>query len=63
MICNNVFETFDSPLIYAKSVDGLLVRDNEVIYNHDFKPFHWSHKAVLLEHCGRTDVQDFPERK
>lgn len=63
VICNNVFETFDSPLIYAKSVDGLLVRDNEVIYNHDFKPFHWNHKAVLLEHCGRTDVQDFPERK
>ena len=63
VICDNIFETFDSPLIYAKSVDGIVVRDNKVTYNHDFKPFHWNQKAVLLEHCTRARVQDFPERK
>ncbi|MGM9804253.1 MAG: alpha-1,3-galactosidase B [Muribaculaceae bacterium] len=58
-IVDNTFETFDHPLIYAKSVDGLLVKGNKVTYNNAYKPFHWNKKSVLLEHCTRTQVQDF----
>ena len=57
---NNVFETFDHPLIYAKSVDGLVVKGNKVKYNTDFEPFHWNKQSVLMEHCTRTSVQQFP---
>ena len=37
---NNVFETFDEPILYAKSVENLIYRNNTVIKNKDFKPFH-----------------------
>ena len=57
---NNVFETFDHPLIYAKSVDGLVVKGNKVKYNTDFEPFHWNKQSVLMEHCTNTSVQQFP---
>lgn len=37
---DNEFVTFDSPLLYAKSVDGLLFKGNRVRHTTDFKPFH-----------------------
>ncbi|MGN0214347.1 MAG: alpha-1,3-galactosidase B [Muribaculaceae bacterium] len=57
---DNLFDTFDHPLIYAKSVDGLVVKGNKVKYNTDFKPFHWNKQSVLMEHCSGTSVQEFP---
>lgn len=57
---DNLFVTFDHPLIYAKSVDGLVVKGNKVKYNTAFTPFHWNKQSVLLEHCTRTSVQQFP---
>lgn len=39
-ITDNIFETHRTPLLYAKSVDGLLFKDNEVIYNEDFPPLY-----------------------
>lgn len=49
VIEDNIFETFDHPIVYAKSVDGLTFRGNKIITNHDFKPFHWNDHAFLLE--------------
>ena len=51
VIEDNEFETFDKPLLYAKSVDGLLFRNNKVKTNNDYKPFHWNQQPVLLERC------------
>ncbi|MBQ2073108.1 MAG: alpha-1,3-galactosidase B, partial [Bacteroidaceae bacterium] len=48
-ITDNVFETFDNPLLYAKSVDGLLFRNNRVIRNNDYPAFHWITQPVTLE--------------
>lgn len=48
-ITDNTFETFDHPLLYAKSVDGLLFRHNRVIHNHDYPPYHWITRPVTLE--------------
>ncbi|MEG2062577.1 MAG: glycosyl hydrolase family 28 protein [Kiritimatiellia bacterium] len=42
IIEKNVFETFDRPLVFAKSVNGLTIRDNTVIRNHDFPAWHWN---------------------
>ncbi|MGL4993892.1 MAG: alpha-1,3-galactosidase-related protein [Bacteroidales bacterium] len=40
IIENNTFETFDNPILYAKSIDGLIFRRNRVIHNNDYPPFH-----------------------
>ena len=40
VIDGNIFQTFDAPILYAKSVDGLTFSHNTVIPTHDFKPFH-----------------------
>ncbi len=49
VIEDNIFETFDRPIVYAKSCDGLTFRRNTVITNTDFKPFHWNNHTFLLE--------------
>ena len=51
VIENNIFETFDAPLLYAKSVNGLLFINNKVKKNNDYAPFHWNTQPVLLERC------------
>ena len=53
-----MFETFDAPILYAKSVDGLVFRGNKVIRNNDYKPFHWNKKPVLLERVINAEITD-----
>lgn len=36
----NEFESFDAPLLFAKSVDGLIFRNNLIRHTSDYKPFH-----------------------
>lgn len=40
VIENNEFVTFDTPLVYAVSVDGLKIVNNKVTHSTDFKPYH-----------------------
>lgn len=49
VIENNIFETFDAPILYAKSVDGLVFRNNVIKTNNDYPPFHWNRQRLLLE--------------
>lgn len=58
VIEDNVFETFDAPILYAKSVDGLVYRRNRVLTNQDFQPFHWNRSRILLERTNRVKVED-----
>src|SRR5690606_32794223 len=44
VIENNKFETFDKPIVYAKSVDGLIFKGNKIKTNTDFPAFHWNKK-------------------
>ncbi len=48
-ITGNLFETFDQPLLYAKSVDGLQFSKNRVIHNNDYPAYHWITQPVTLE--------------
>ena len=57
-IVNNEFETFDHPLLYAKSVDGLLWKDNTVRHNEDYAPFHWNNSSVLLERASNVKIEN-----
>lgn len=38
VIEDNEFETFDAPILYAKSVDGLVFRNNTIKLNTEYKP-------------------------
>lgn len=53
----NHFVTFDQPLLYAKSVDGIRFRKNQVTKNNDYKPFHWNQEPILLEKVKNADVE------
>ena len=54
----NTFETFDEPLLYAKSVDGLVFKKNKVIKNNEYKPFHWNKQKVLLERVINAEIEE-----
>lgn len=44
----NRFETFDVPLLYAKSVEGLVFEDNEIVYDTKSRYKGWGQKPFLL---------------
>lgn len=56
-ITDNLFKTFDAPLLYAKSVKGLTFMNNTVIHNHDYPAFHWNRSPVWLQHVDDAHVQ------
>lgn len=55
---DNVFETFDYPLLYAKSVDGLLFKGNTIHKNSDYPQFHWNKSNILLERVTNVSIED-----
>lgn len=54
---NNTFETFDMPLVYAKSLDGLTFSNNRILQNNDYAPFHWNKHRLLLEHVTNVKIE------
>ena len=58
VIENNTFETFDAPVVYAKSLDGLVFRGNKVLQNDDFKPFHWNRYRFLFEKVTNVTIEN-----
>ena len=57
-IVDNEFETFDHPLLYAKSVDGLLWKGNTIRHNTDYPPYHWNNSSVLLERVTNVNIEN-----
>ncbi len=57
-IVNNEFDTFDHPLLYAKSVDGLLWKGNTIRHNTDYPPYHWNNSSVLLERVTNVNIEN-----
>lgn len=58
VIENNVFETFDKPILYAKSVDGLIFRNNIIKRNKDYPAFHRNKNTFLLERVTNSDIKE-----
>ena len=58
VIENNAFETFDRPIVYAKSLNGLKFRDNVIIENNDYEPFHWNNKRFLFERVINVEIEN-----
>lgn len=58
LIEENEFDTFDVPILYAKSVDGLIFRCNIFRQNNEYKPFHWNQDRFLLEKTNRVKISE-----
>ena len=58
VIENNTFETFDAPIVYAKSLDGLVFKGNKIIQNNDYQPFHWNRHRFLFEKVTNVTIED-----
>lgn len=58
VIENNLFETFDLPIVYAKSLDGLVFKKNTIRQNQDYQAFHWNKKRFLLERVKNVDIRN-----
>lgn len=58
IIENNEFDTFDSPILYAKSVDGLLFRGNTIKKNTEFVPFHSNKSRFILERVTNVNIEE-----
>jgi hypothetical protein len=57
-IQNNEFETFDLPILYAKSVDGLIFKDNKITSNKEYPAFHFNKKPITFERVTGTEIRN-----
>lgn len=58
VIEDNEFETFDAPILYAKSVDGLVFRNNTIKLNTECKPFHPNRNRFWLERVTNVTIAE-----
>ena len=58
VIEDNEFETFDAPILYAKSVDGLVFRNNTIKLNTEYKPFHPNRNRIWLERVTNVTIAE-----
>lgn len=55
---NNLFKIFDYPLVFAKSVDGLTIRDNRRQDTQAYFPYHWNRQWLILRRCTNVVAQE-----
>ncbi|CEN42717.1 Alpha-1,3-galactosidase B [Capnocytophaga canis] len=58
VIENNEFQTFDAPILYAKSVDNMIFKNNTIKKNNDFEPFHWNRHMFLLDRVNNVKINE-----
>lgn len=58
VIEDNEFETFDVPILCAKSVDGLVFRNNTIKLNTEYKPFHPNRNRFWLERVTNVTIAE-----
>ena len=56
-VTDNVFVTFDAPLVYAKSVDGLNISGNSVTPTSDYPALHPNRYNFKLEHVRNAVIE------
>lgn len=58
VIENNLFETFDIPILYAKSVDGLVFKNNEIRHNKEYPAFHWNKSPFFFQRVTHAKIKN-----
>jgi len=53
----NQFQPSDYPVLYAKSVDGLVFSGNRISRGHAFEPWHGRKATLTFEFCRRVRVE------
>ena len=56
IIENNEFHPFDYPLLYARSVDGLIFSGNKIIRSKRFQPFHGRKVSFTFEYSHNVNI-------
>lgn len=57
VITKNIFETFDAPIVYAKSLDGMIFKNNVIKVNNDYPAFHPNKHRFLLERTTNIVIE------
>ncbi len=57
IIRNNIIETFDSPILLAKSVDGLIFQNNQVIQTNTYEPLYPSEPNLKIRNCRDLTIE------
>lgn len=57
VIENNEFDTFDKPILYAKSVNGLVFKNNIIHQNDAYPAFHWNKHRIMLERVENFTIE------
>ena len=55
-ITGNEFHLFDYPIVYAKSVQGLVFSHNKLIRSYDYEPYHSRKAGLTFESCRQVQV-------
>ena len=58
VIENNEFDIFDTPVVYAKSVDGLIFRNNVIRRNSNYPPFHWNTHLFYFQRVKNALIEN-----
>lgn len=56
VIDSNEFETFDIPLVYAKSLDGLTFTNNVIKQNQEYPAFHWNKHRFYFQRVIHSTI-------
>lgn len=56
-IRNNVIKTFDSSILVAVSVDGLVFENNQIIQTNTYKPIFPNTNNVSIENCNNVTIK------
>ncbi len=55
---NNEFHPYDYPILYAKSVSGLVFKSNTLTRSYRFEPFHSRKYSISLDYCTDIEIMD-----
>ncbi len=58
IIEENEFNTFDRPILYARSVDGVVFRNNQITRNSDCGPIAADKKTFVFDNANRIKIYD-----
>ncbi|MCC4211995.1 right-handed parallel beta-helix repeat-containing protein [Leeuwenhoekiella parthenopeia] len=58
IIKNNEFYSFDSPILKAISIDGLIFKSNKIIQSDYYKPIFPDEPNLTIIHCKNVDLKD-----
>lgn len=57
VIEDNYFETFDHPILFAKSIDGLVFRNNTIHRNTDYPAFHHNQSTYRFLRAKNVKIE------